>query len=283
MDISVVVPLFNEEESIPELYSWIKRVMNENNFIGGSLFVDNVFAGQITKGMAVNIREGKYEISFSKGDLNGKEEINMNSYGTVVINLEPYEQSSTEYGYVDFRIKPGGALLFVDDFLYDQSEPVKLSYGIHRAEVTKQGYVTWSGTITVGTESMKLPIELVEQFAPTPTPTEAPEPTGDPYETQSPTPTPTRAPFPTDPAEPTPFPEGDTEITISWFPSATILVDGETAGVTDNDGNLKIKVKYGDHVIGLVRTTQTGQTTPKNYTVTIYPDAPAVLSFPTQN
>ena len=32
MDISVVVPLFNEEESIPELYSWIKRVMNENEF-----------------------------------------------------------------------------------------------------------------------------------------------------------------------------------------------------------------------------------------------------------
>ena len=32
MDISVVVPLYNEEESIPELYSWIKRVMNDNSF-----------------------------------------------------------------------------------------------------------------------------------------------------------------------------------------------------------------------------------------------------------
>ena len=28
MDISVVVPLFNEEESIPELFAWIERVMN---------------------------------------------------------------------------------------------------------------------------------------------------------------------------------------------------------------------------------------------------------------
>ena len=26
MDISVVVPLFNEEESIPELFAWIERV-----------------------------------------------------------------------------------------------------------------------------------------------------------------------------------------------------------------------------------------------------------------
>lgn len=32
MDISVVVPLYNEEESLPELYGWIERVMKENNF-----------------------------------------------------------------------------------------------------------------------------------------------------------------------------------------------------------------------------------------------------------
>ncbi|MCR4768627.1 MAG: glycosyltransferase [Bacteroidaceae bacterium] len=32
MNISVVVPLFNEEESLPELHAWIKRVMDQNNF-----------------------------------------------------------------------------------------------------------------------------------------------------------------------------------------------------------------------------------------------------------
>ena len=32
MDISVVVPLFNEEESLPELMNWIDRVMQENGF-----------------------------------------------------------------------------------------------------------------------------------------------------------------------------------------------------------------------------------------------------------
>ena len=31
MDITVVVPLFNEEESLPELYAWIERVMKANN------------------------------------------------------------------------------------------------------------------------------------------------------------------------------------------------------------------------------------------------------------
>ena len=32
MDISVIIPLYNEEESLPELTSWIKRVMTANNF-----------------------------------------------------------------------------------------------------------------------------------------------------------------------------------------------------------------------------------------------------------
>lgn len=41
MDISVVIPLLNEEESLPELESWIRRVMNENNFTYEIIFVDD--------------------------------------------------------------------------------------------------------------------------------------------------------------------------------------------------------------------------------------------------
>jgi len=41
MDISIVIPLLNEEESLPELVSWIKKVMNENNFSFEIVFVDD--------------------------------------------------------------------------------------------------------------------------------------------------------------------------------------------------------------------------------------------------
>ena len=40
-NISVVVPLFNEEESLPELTEWIARVMNENNFSYEIILVDD--------------------------------------------------------------------------------------------------------------------------------------------------------------------------------------------------------------------------------------------------
>lgn len=41
MDISVVIPLYNEDESLPELYAWIKRVMDENHFSYEVIFVDD--------------------------------------------------------------------------------------------------------------------------------------------------------------------------------------------------------------------------------------------------
>lgn len=41
MDISVVVPLYNEAESLPELTEWIERVMRENNFTYEILFIND--------------------------------------------------------------------------------------------------------------------------------------------------------------------------------------------------------------------------------------------------
>lgn len=41
MDISIVVPVYNEEESLPELFDWIKRVMTDHNFTFEVIFVDD--------------------------------------------------------------------------------------------------------------------------------------------------------------------------------------------------------------------------------------------------
>jgi len=41
MNISVLVPLFNEEESLPELCAWIDKVMQKNNFTYEVLLIDD--------------------------------------------------------------------------------------------------------------------------------------------------------------------------------------------------------------------------------------------------
>ena len=41
MDISVIIPLYNEAESLPELSAWIERVMKENNFTYEIIFIND--------------------------------------------------------------------------------------------------------------------------------------------------------------------------------------------------------------------------------------------------
>ncbi len=41
MNISVIVPLYNEEESLPELFAWIQRVMDANHFTYEVIFVND--------------------------------------------------------------------------------------------------------------------------------------------------------------------------------------------------------------------------------------------------
>jgi len=41
IDISVVIPLYNEEESLPELTTWIKKIMDDNSFSYEIIFIDD--------------------------------------------------------------------------------------------------------------------------------------------------------------------------------------------------------------------------------------------------
>ena len=41
MNISVIIPLYNEAESLPELYQWIDRVCTSNGFTYEVIFVND--------------------------------------------------------------------------------------------------------------------------------------------------------------------------------------------------------------------------------------------------
>ncbi|MGB5458553.1 MAG: glycosyltransferase, partial [Eudoraea sp.] len=40
MNLSIVIPLLNEEESLEELHDWIAHVMQSNHFLYEILFID---------------------------------------------------------------------------------------------------------------------------------------------------------------------------------------------------------------------------------------------------
>ena len=72
MDISVIVPLYNEAESLPELYAWIQRVMNENKFTYEVIFVndgstDNSWKViQDLKAKSANVRAIRFRRNYGK-------------------------------------------------------------------------------------------------------------------------------------------------------------------------------------------------------------------------
>ena len=41
MDLTIVIPLLDEAESLPELAAWIEKVMNENHYSYEIIFVDD--------------------------------------------------------------------------------------------------------------------------------------------------------------------------------------------------------------------------------------------------
>ncbi len=41
MDLSIVIPLYNEDESLPELSAWIERIMTDNNFSYEVIMIDD--------------------------------------------------------------------------------------------------------------------------------------------------------------------------------------------------------------------------------------------------
>jgi glycosyltransferase involved in cell wall biosynthesis len=65
----VVVPLYNEDESIPELYSWITKVMNANNFSYEIIFVNDGSTDKswdVIEGLSANDPEHVRGIKFRR-------------------------------------------------------------------------------------------------------------------------------------------------------------------------------------------------------------------------
>ncbi len=72
MDVSIVVPLLNEEESLPELEAWIRKVMEENKLRYEIVFVDDgssdnswAVIEQLT-GTNPNVRGIKFQRNYGK-------------------------------------------------------------------------------------------------------------------------------------------------------------------------------------------------------------------------
>ena len=72
LQISIVVPLFNEAESLPELHAWIRKVMLANQFSYEVVFVDDGSKDdswaviETLKALDTNVRAIKFQRNYGK-------------------------------------------------------------------------------------------------------------------------------------------------------------------------------------------------------------------------
>ena len=100
MDISVVIPLFNEEESLPELTDWIRRVMQANNFSYEIILVDDGSSDTSWK-VIMDLKKNHEQISGIKFRRNYGKSAALNvgfaaTQGDVVITMDADLQDSPD-------------------------------------------------------------------------------------------------------------------------------------------------------------------------------------------
>src|SRR4028119_721166 len=72
MDVSIIVPLFDEEESLPELCAWIRRVVDANNLSYEIILIDDGSrdnSWQVIENLVVedpNIKAIKFQRNYGK-------------------------------------------------------------------------------------------------------------------------------------------------------------------------------------------------------------------------
>ncbi len=100
MDISVVIPLLNEAESLPELTAWIERVVTANNYSYEIIFIDDGSTDNSWE-VIMNLRSGNAHIKGIKFQRNygksaGLQEGFMAAKGDVVITMDADMQDSPD-------------------------------------------------------------------------------------------------------------------------------------------------------------------------------------------
>lgn len=132
------------------------------DYVGGSILVNNQYISQITEEMKLTLKEGTFEVTVENDDLKATLETTIARDQTTVLDLTEYVRVPDPVGRVTFRIQPIGALLFINNENTFYGQPVELPYGIYTIQVESGGYISYEGVLKVESAASELAVSLPE-------------------------------------------------------------------------------------------------------------------------
>lgn len=131
-------------------------------FEGGYVEIGAKILKIITENMVIPAPVGTYVLTITKDDTVGSKEIEISENEEMRINLTEFQKEAVRYGSVQFKISPVGAKLKIDGKQTDYASLVDLPYGNHTVVITKDGYNTYTETISVQGILTEYDITLLE-------------------------------------------------------------------------------------------------------------------------
>ena len=134
-------------------------LQNQDLFVGGTLRIGTEIQADVTDSLEIKVPVGKYDLTLSKEG--------MQDYTTTISvtegvkTLVDVQSAKAAEGIVNFVVTPDGASVVVNNEVKkDYASGVTLAYGTYDVVIKKDGYIDYTGKVTVDSEKMDFKVDL---------------------------------------------------------------------------------------------------------------------------
>lgn len=129
-------------------------------FEGGMVSIGNVEAQVIAPDMRLEVPEGTYMLSVANDGYGGSQEITVNRFEELEVDLEPLKGEGPKYCQLTISAEPENTVVTLDGVQLDYSQVQTLKYGVYALKAKAEGYESWSGKLVVSSEEASMSIRL---------------------------------------------------------------------------------------------------------------------------
>ena len=129
-------------------------------FVGGLVDVSGSLVKVIEDNMLLIVPEGVHKVEVRNGDNIAEKYVTVVRDEQCVADFSDVSANVTVTGTVKINVNIANATVYIDNVKRDHSGVITLIAGKHRLVVAAEGYVTYSGTIEVGSGHKSIDIEL---------------------------------------------------------------------------------------------------------------------------